>query len=414
MEHEVLTVSEFNALLNQTLSFAYPAVVIEGEVSSFKINQGKWVFFDLKDSESTVSCFMTKYQLDTALEDGMLVRVVAQPNLTKWGKFSLTVRSVELSGEGAVKRAFELLKAQFEKEGLFAADRKRSLPQYPARIALITSAQAAAFNDFVTVLRDRWSGLVVEQAQVQVQGVEAPNQVCRAIEYFNTRADQYDVLVIIRGGGSAEDLQAFNSEDVVRAVYGAKLPTIVGIGHEDDVTLAELAADVRAATPTDAARRIVPDKNQLIQWLDQVEGSLFERVQRRVATALRQVGQFEHAFVQLYHGLVARVTNIEHGMDRSLDQLIAQSKANFTSLNSLLRTLDPRAILARGYAIATSDGVVIHDPKQVKPDAEVVLQLHKGKLSLQRPRKSVQATTTRIIRHKPQGKGSDDQTRLTI
>ena len=138
MGNDAITVSEFNSLLNQTLTFAYPEVVVEGEVSSFKINQGKWIFFDLKDEHNLVGCFMTIYQLKTELEDGMLIRVKATPQLTKWGKFSLTVKEVELAGEGSVKRAFEMLKSKFEKEGLFLEDRMRELPLYPQLVGFVT------------------------------------------------------------------------------------------------------------------------------------------------------------------------------------------------------------------------------------------------------------------------------------
>lgn len=415
MENEILTVSEFNALLNQTLSFAYPSVVIEGEVSSFKINQGKWVFFNLKDSDSTVSCFMTKYQLDTALEDGMLVKVVASPNLTKWGKFSLTVRSVELSGEGAVKRAFELLKAQFEKEGLFLADRKRDLPFYPNRIALITSAQAAAYNDFLAIINDRWSGLTIDQAQVQVQGADAPMQIARAIEYFNTHANEYDVLVLIRGGGSAEDLQAFNSEEVVRTVYASKIPTIVGIGHEDDVSLAELAADVRAATPTDAARRVVPDKSDFLLRLDQTMSAQFERTMSLVEYWRRNVDSFNHTFQRLYHSLVLRVDQLSGSMQHSIGEVMRTQQALLQARLTLLRSLDPHAILARGYAIATVGKSVVHDPSEVKAGDRVMLQLHKGKLDLVRANDQVPPTIPQRISSPRANKAqSDDQTRLPV
>ncbi|MCX6806271.1 MAG: exodeoxyribonuclease VII large subunit [Patescibacteria group bacterium] len=230
MGNESITVSEFNSLLNQSLNFAYPEVVVEGDVSSYKINQSKWVFFDLKDEESVVGCFMTVYQLKSEIEDGMVVRVKATPQLTKWGKFSLTVKEVELAGEGSVKRAFELLKAKFEKEGLFLPERKRQLPEMPEKVLLITSKQAAAFNDFVSIIDDRWGGLEIDHIQVQVQGAVAAEQIVDAIEYANSCSEKYEVLVIIRGGGSSEDLQAFNNEELVRAVYGSSIPTIVGIG----------------------------------------------------------------------------------------------------------------------------------------------------------------------------------------
>lgn len=421
MENEILSVSEFNALLNQTLSFAYPAVVIEGEVANFKINQNKWIFFDLKDQDATVACFMTKYQLNTALEDGMLIRVVALPNLTKWGKFSLTVKSVELSGEGAVKRAFELLQAQFEKEGLFDPARKRTLPTYPRRIGLVTSAQAAAYNDFVTVVSQRWSGLEIDQAQVQVQGVEAPAQIVRAINYFNQYAEQYDVLVIIRGGGSAEDLQAFNDEAVVRAVFASKIPSLVGIGHEDDVSLAELAGDVRAATPTDAARRVVPDKVDMLARLDRLDNANYQTVLGLLKNAQATIATVNHTFLQYYHSLTTVLSQIETRLNQSLNQKLMQAQTRFTNQIAMLRALDPRAVLARGYAIASIDGKVIRDPAVVQPDQTIVLQLQKGSLAVRKltattlPAKQASSPKPKLKQVKLVSEDSDDeQIKLTI
>lgn len=384
VENEILTVSQFQALLNQTLEFAYGSIVIEGEVASFKVNQGKWVFFDLKDEECTVGCFMTVYNLKVALEDGMLVRVVATPNLTKWGKFSLTVKEVELSGEGAVKRAFELLKAQFEREGLFADSRKRTLPRYPRRVALITSRQAAAFNDFMTIINDRWGGLTIDQAQVQVQGLEAPSQIVRAIEYFNSRHEDYDVLVLIRGGGSAEDLQAFNHEDVVRAVYGSKVVSVVGIGHEDDISLAELVADMRAATPTDAARKLVPDKNEifaaLVAWQRGCYGRILELL-ARVETRIERVNQY---FSRLYHGLQINFNRLLEQNYYAMRQQVTERSARIEVLEQILANLNPKAILARGYSLATIDGKIVTTSAQIKSTSLVVLQLHHGKVRLVR------------------------------
>jgi exodeoxyribonuclease VII large subunit len=381
MGNEAITVSEFNSLLNQTLSFAYPEVIVEGEVSSFKVNQGKWVFFDLKDEDSLVGCFITIYQLKTELEDGMLIRVKATPQLTKWGKFSLTVKEVELAGEGSVKRAFEMLKAKFEKEGLFEQDRKRQLPQYPQKIALITSNQAAAYNDFLTIINDRWAGLEIEHIQVQVQGPSAPLQIAEAIDYLN-ELKGYDALVIIRGGGSAEDLQAFNTEEVVRAVYGSRIPTLVAIGHEDDVSLAELAADIRGATPTDAARRLVPDKLELISKIksDQL------RNYSAIESILLKTRQHLNGF---YHSLEVRINNLRFDSAElyarttgAIQRALEQYSSQINLQKKLLYGLDPSAILSRGYSIVRLNGTVIKSAEEYKAGDELMIQLHQGQITI--------------------------------
>lgn len=381
MGNDAITVSEFNSLLNQTLTFAYPEVVVEGEVSSFKINQGKWIFFDLKDEHNLVGCFMTIYQLKTELEDGMLIRVKATPQLTKWGKFSLTVKEVELAGEGSVKRAFEMLKSKFEKEGLFLEDRKRELPLYPQRVGLITSNQAAAFNDFITILEDRWSGLDVEHIQVQVQGPSAPDQISKAIEHMNMFGS-YDVLVVIRGGGSAEDLQAFNSEEVVRAIYASNIPTLVAIGHEDDITLSELAADVRGATPTDAARRLVPDKNELLEKIGAIQLRNFNMLEGISAKGRSVLDSF-------YYSIEARINNMRHSATdshmRSINSIDRHMQAVLSAIQlqrKLLKSLDPSAILSRGYSITRVNGKVIKSFDEYISGAELMIQLHKGQINI--------------------------------
>jgi len=381
MGNDAITVSEFNSLLNQTLTFAYPEVVVEGEVSSFKINQDKWIFFDLKDEHNLVGCFMTIYQLKTELEDGMLIRVKATPQLTKWGKFSLTVKEVELAGEGSVKRAFEMLKSKFEKEGLFLEDRKRELPLYPQRVGLITSNRAAAFNDFITILEDRWSGLDVEHIQVQVQGPSAPDQISKAIEHMNMFGS-YDVLVIIRGGGSAEDLQAFNSEEVVRAIYASNIPTLVAIGHEDDVTLSELVADVRGATPTDAARRLVPDKNELLEKIGAIQSKNLNMLEGISAKGRSVLDSF-------YYSIEARINNMRHtaadSYMRSINSIDRHMQAVLSAIQlqrKLLKSLDPSAILSRGYSITRVNGKVIKSSDEYITGAELMIQLHKGQINI--------------------------------
>ena len=263
----LLRVSDFIALANQTLEYAFSAVAIEGEVASFKVNQNKYVFFDLKDDTGSIGCFMTVWQLRLPIEDGMKVVVTATPKLTDWGKFSLTIKTIRPSGEGNLKRSFDLLRVKLESEGLFAVERKRPLPKAPSHIAVISSVQAAGYADFIKIINDRWGGLKIDVAQVQVQGEQAPDQIIRALRYFNAKEALPEVIIIIRGGGSVDDLSAFNDETLVREIASSRVPTLVGIGHETDTTLSELAADVRAATPSNAAQLVVPDRQEIVRHM---------------------------------------------------------------------------------------------------------------------------------------------------
>lgn len=331
------SVSDFIAVANQTFEYAYPVVEIEGEVASFKTNHDKFVFFDIKDAQGSLGCFMTVWQLRVPIEDGMKVIISASPKLTNWGKFSLTVRSIRPSGEGAIKKSFELLKLKLEKEGLFAPERKRLLPQFPGRVAIISSVQAAGYADFIKILDDRWGGVKLDVANVQVQGVGAPDQIIKAIEYFNQQSILPEVLVIIRGGGSADDLAAFNDELLVRAIAASRIPTLVGVGHEIDESLADLAADVRAATPSNAAQILVPDKNEIINNVRLQVSSILPHILNAINQHSQDVkSQFNNIF-----------DKFESSIDKQLQYILMQ--------RNVLASLNPMSVLARGYAILRGD-----------------------------------------------------------
>lgn len=327
------SVSDFIAVINQTLEYSYGVVEVEGEVASFKVNQGKWVFFDLKDASGSVGCFMTLFQLRVPIEDGMKVVVRATPKLTAWGKFSLTVQSIRPSGEGSLKKSFELLKAKLDKEGLFSIERKRPLPEIPSHIAVISSTQAAGYGDFIKILNDRWGGLMVTTAHVQVQGDKAPEQIIRAINYFNTLETLPEVLVIIRGGGSADDLATFNDEPLVRAIAASRIPTLVGVGHEIDVTLADMVADRRAATPSNAAQIVVPDRRELIGGLQQLVRRVLVRTEGIIDDYRKEAA-----------GLLQQGWSL---LDARADILQSQ----LVTSRQVLEAYNPRAVLARGYAM---------------------------------------------------------------
>lgn len=342
MENETtvqLSVSEFVASLNQTLEYAYPIVEIEGEVASFKVNQQKYVFFDLKDAGASVGCFMTVWQLRVPVEDGMKVIVRATPKMTPWGKFSLTVQSIRPSGEGSLKKSFELLKEKLDKEGLFDPARKRSLPSIPSHIGVVSSTQAAGYGDFIKILDERFGGVRVDVAHVQVQGEGAPDQIIRAIEYFNTTSDVPEVVVIVRGGGSADDLSTFNDERLVRAIAASRVPTLVGVGHEVDVTLADMVADVRAATPSNAAQIVVPDRQELIQRLRSQRVRILTHIDALLERELRTTRDCRSYMIDAW---TVQMQTVSQAVTHARDKLTAY---------------DPRRVLARGYAILTGNVV---------------------------------------------------------
>ncbi len=328
------SVAEFVEVCNQSLEYAFPDVIVEGEVASFKVNQGKWVFFDLKEDDVSVSCFMVISQLKMALTDGMKVQVKATPRLTRWGKFSLTVRQVMPVGEGSIKKNFELLKKKLTAEGLFAPERKRRIPQGLTKIGVISSTGAAGYIDFLKILQNRWGGMQIQTINTQVQGMAAPEQIIRALEYFNQHTE-VEVIVIVRGGGSADDLSAFNDEGIARAIAASRIPVMTGIGHEVDESLADLAADVCASTPSNAAERLTYDRQEALR---QTQNNL---------------AQIKRNFLQRLADLQTELADkMQDARAQILDQ-ITQNERRIHETQKVLQGLNPEDVLRRGYAITT-------------------------------------------------------------
>lgn len=358
MEDTVVSVSDFVALVNQTMEFAYPKISIEGEVSEFRVSKGKWVYFNLQDDHSSVRMFGSVYQLTHQIEDGMKVVVRGTPRLHNKYGFSLNIAHIQPSGEGSIKKAFELLKKKLEQEGLFALERKRRLPYAPSRIGLITSGQAAAYNDFMTILNQRWIGVEVLHADVQVQGEPAPGQIARAITYFSEMSEPVDVLVLTRGGGSTEDLMAFSTEEVARAVAGSRIPTIVGVGHEVDESLADLVADVRATTPTNAAQLVVPDRADVLAQID---------------NALHSITQ------SLTGGLRIRHARLTESLTDGVERVVSNMRGQLENTDRVLGLVNPHNILKRGYSLLQdATGKTIKQASSLKTGDHIVVRLHKG------------------------------------
>ena len=331
------SVSEAVAIFNQIFETATPTITINGEIANFKINQNKWVFFDIKDEDTSINCFMSVFNLRIAIEDGMRVRIVARPGITKWGKFSLMIQSITPVGEGSIRRAFELLRAKLYKEGLFSTERKRALPELPSHIGVISSIDAAGYVDFIKILNQRFSDLRIDVANVQVQGIAAPNQIIEAIKYFNEMSAPPGVIAIVRGGGSRDDLIAFDDEILVREIAGSRVPIITGIGHEIDTTLADLAADVRASTPSNAAQILTPDKLEIISGLNMQLRNLILKSERKFSDMIYETKEKTNYFA------------------RKLNGAIEDLEVQYKYLNATLKQLDPKIILKRGFAVVRDE-----------------------------------------------------------
>lgn len=362
MKDVVLAPSDFVGLLNQTLEYAYPVVVIEGELANFRVSKNRWVYFDIKDELASVAFFGTVYSLPGRLEDGFLVRAVGAPRLHPRFGFSVNFQSVVPAGEGSIKKAADLLFKQLEVEGIFAVSRKRALPDLPARIGLITAADSAAAADFIKIANQRWAGLEIRLVDCLVQGEQAPGQLIRGLEYLNQLPEPPDLIVMVRGGGSADDLAAFSDERLVRAVAASRVQTLVAIGHETDTSLAELAADARASTPSNAAQAALPDKKHQLELLGRERQGL-----SRTLAGLLGIHQDQLA------------ANVSYLNARML-QIINQEKQRLASLAAVTKLLDPAAALARGYAIVKRSGRVVTSAKFIKPGDKLELTLRDGKI----------------------------------
>ncbi len=410
MQNEIqpISVSEFLAQINAVL-VQVPAFV-EGEVAGVRVSQGRWLHFDLKDEEENalVQCFAPVFRIRTPLEDGMRVRVKGVARIyPRFGKFSINLETVEPSGEGALRRAFELLRQKLEAEGLFLFERKRALPRFPERIGLVTSREAAAYDDFIKVLRTRRGGMEIRFIPVSVQGESAPSQIISAIQYMNEAHRDLEAIVVVRGGGNLEDLHAFNSEDVVRAIARSRIPTVVGVGHERDISLADLVSDVRASTPSNAAELLTPTRDEIRQMVDTLHrrlctaqreelDRLSTKVIRNVAILrdsvdrpLRTVDALSHRMKNmgriLHMGISQHYASTNEAGDTLRNMYVTTLRKHGEQLASserIMASLHPKHVLARGYSITkTKNGSVLRDPSEVTAGDILTSVLHRGILN---------------------------------
>ncbi len=385
MPENVLSVSQYLQIVNAVLREHVPSqeIVVEGEIGGYTVKDGKWIIFDLKDENDAkvkVACFGTTFKILGAFENGMRVRIFGYPTVKGWSTFQIDVQRMEPVGEGALKKAYDALKKKLEAEGLFDAARKRTLPRFPQIIGLITSRDAAAYGDFLRILNNRWGGVEIVFAHVRVQGNEAVPEILSAFSAFSALSDDTrpDLIVLTRGGGSLEDLHAFNDELVARAVYSSKIPVVVGVGHERDESLCDFVADVRASTPSNAAERIVPNRTdveyELAMMTRRMEERLVETIARRqlaVDRATRTVGLVLDRERQRFLSRADRLAVAFGTWKTTL-------RERLSTYERVLRQVDPKRVLARGYSIVTVNGKVVSDASVLEVGAEIGVQLAKG------------------------------------
>lgn len=405
-EDQTLSVSQFLDGLNVELSGM--ASRVQGEVSSVDVRE-RVIYFTLKDvkDESTLNCLIFRYQYDISgvvIAIGDEIIVEGSPEIYKpSGRLSMKVGVIELAGVGALQKAYAALKLKLEQEGLFAPERKRSLPEFPETIALITSEQGAAIGDFTMNLGAQ--GMKVAFYPTSVEGKKAVFEIIKAIRYFNRSPEKYDVLVIVRGGGSLESLQAFNNEALSREVANSKIPTLCGIGHEKDITLAALVADVMVSTPTatarilrapwDAARSsVIHTEKHLLQIYERTLLAAKHRVETFSHTLIARLDQFSKRFQVLRERFLQHIPQMEFrireahqsvarysdALQKQYQQVLEEVGGRIEEIHETLKRYDPKRALQLGYSLIQKEGRILRSVEGVKKGDSLTLRLAEGRL----------------------------------
>lgn len=405
-EEELFRVGAFLDVLNE--SFVGMRVSVCGEVSGVEERRGV-TYFSLKDpmEEAMISCLIFRNDFlvqGVLLQDGQSVIVEGSPNVWKpRGRLSFRVSVVRLAGEGALKKAYDALRGALEREGMFSPDRKRLLPKFPERIALLTSREGAAIGDFSANVGRH--GFCVSLFDAHVEGKRALSDLVEGIRYFNRNPENWDVLVIIRGGGSLESLEAFNAELLVREVVASRIPVLAGIGHEKDVSLAALAADMMVSTPTAVARTLSASWDEASEEYRTLEHALFEMFREILDRKADRVREMRAFFVEALGGMGARFRGAEElwrhasfvfsrecleirkrqeDLWRSIERFFApapsRAEERLQNVFSDIERRDPKSMLVRGYALFRKNGAIIRNVSSVAPGDRVEVVLSDGNI----------------------------------
>lgn len=389
MQQPVYEVSQINEYIK--LRFDDDAFLnnlfLRGEISNYKCYPSGHHYFSLKDAGGSIRCVMFRgsaFSLRFRPENGM--KVIAQGRISVFprdGTYQFYVNQMTVDGVGDLHVAFEQLKAKLLAEGLFDPSRKRSLPRYPHTIAIITSSAGAALRDMLRILRKRYPLCEVKLLPVRVQGEEAPGEITAALAYAN-RYRVADLIITGRGGGSIEDLWAFNDERVARAIAASELPVISAVGHEPDVTISDFVADLRAATPSNAAELAVPDQMELRQALAARQALLLTQMQKRLKQERGTLERLASSRVlkspiNYINDRRLQVDYVQHRLTAAFSETVQRKHRRFASLTAKLDAMSPLKVLARGYSMASDgQGTLLRSVKQIKPGDRLTVRFADG------------------------------------
>ena len=389
MAQQVLSISQLNEYIRGKLDAdaLLSGVAVRGEISNYKVYPSGHHYFTLKDEASALKCVMFKgnaLRLRFRPDNG--VKVIAMGKISVYprdGVYQLYCTAMAMDGVGDLYAAFEQLKAKLAAQGLFDPAHKKPIPKYPKVIGIVTSSAGAAIHDMLRILRKRYPLCQVRLLPVRVQGAEAPGEIAAAIRYAN-HYQLADLLIVGRGGGSIEDLWAFNDERVAYAIYQSEIPVISAVGHEPDVTISDFVADLRAATPSNAAELAVPDQDALRQNLDSMSDAMASILNRQVKFARQHLNVLSRsAALRSPTGYLdqkrKQLELLNNRLSSAQNRSVEQKKQQFIRLTSKLDAMSPLKVLTRGYSIAmTGDEQVLTSVKQVSPGDEVILSLQDG------------------------------------
>lgn len=387
---KTLSVSELSTYLKNLLDhdFILNNLSIKGEISNFKLHTSGNIYFTLKDEASKINCVLFReetYKLNFLPEDGMKVVVSGRVSLyVKNGSYELFVKEVSLAGEGELKTAFLKLKEELNKQGLFLQEHKKALPKYVSKVGVITSETGAAVLDIINVIKRRNPLVTIHIYNSLVQGFEAPKEIISGIKYFNKRKD-IDIVIIARGGGSIEELWAFNDENLAREIYNSNKPIITGIGHENDYTIADYVSDLRAPTPSAAAEISVPSRTSLYNDIDSMNNKLKANMENIIEDKINTI---------LRKGLIFKSLNPLDEINKQKDKLLLTNSLLRKSINAiilnkekewinkteLLEAKSPMALLKKGYTlIIDSDDKILNSIKGLKKEDALTINFFDGK-----------------------------------
>ena len=384
-EAKVFSVKEINRLVRELLEQSFPSFWISGEISNFiSASSGHW-YFSLKDDEAQVRCTMFKNKnmaADWTPKNGEKIEAKCFIGLYEArGEYQLNIDLIRHAGAGLLSEAFNQLKERLLKEGLFETSRKKLIPQFPKSIGVITSPTGAAIEDILTTLKRRSPHIPIFIYPSLVQGKEAPLAIVKAIETANIRME-CDVLILARGGGSIEDLWAFNEEIVARAIVASKIPTITGVGHETDTTIADFVSDLRAPTPTGAAELVTSHTVELVKTIQVYKNQLNKVMAGVIRELMQKIDYLEKRLISPRQQIQRQKEQIHQYIQRinqSMKNAMIQYRLEIDKLKLNLDHLSPHAVLSRGYSIITNvDGQIVNNVNQLKLDDKILIQLNHG------------------------------------